>query len=178
MGYRDILMKFAQYGIQKTSMADIAKAAGVSRQSIYNRFGSKENVLEWVLASIVDEMTSETTKVFEASKDKDPQKVILEYVESGLIDLIPVIHSTEHGASILGFGAQFVSGVYRDWEEEMRKELAKYLVTVGISSSLERANEQVYVLDLATTGIVFKSSSAEEFSRITECVIRVIFNRD
>lgn len=34
-----------QYGLKKTTMSDIAKAAGISRQSLYNAYPNKEEVL-------------------------------------------------------------------------------------------------------------------------------------
>ena len=36
---------FSRYGVRKTTMADIAQAAGVSRQTLYNRFANKDEVL-------------------------------------------------------------------------------------------------------------------------------------
>lgn len=35
---------FARYGHEKTSMADIARSAGVSRQTVYNTFNNKEEI--------------------------------------------------------------------------------------------------------------------------------------
>ena len=36
---------FGQFGVDKVSMADIAKKAGVSQATIYNNFGSKEALI-------------------------------------------------------------------------------------------------------------------------------------
>ena len=38
---KDMLATFAQYGFKKTSMADIARAMGISRQSVYKKFDQK-----------------------------------------------------------------------------------------------------------------------------------------
>ena len=35
---------FSRYGLRKTTMADIARASGVSRQTLYNRFANKDEV--------------------------------------------------------------------------------------------------------------------------------------
>ena len=35
-------------------MDDLANATGVSRQSLYNRFGSKDALREWAMASLID----------------------------------------------------------------------------------------------------------------------------
>lgn len=40
---------FARYGFAKTTMSDIATEAGVARQTVYNAFSSKEEVLRAVV---------------------------------------------------------------------------------------------------------------------------------
>ena len=55
-----------RHGIRRTSMNDIAEAAGVSRQTLYSRFESKEGILRAVIfystdqtiASVKDELRS------------------------------------------------------------------------------------------------------------------------
>ena len=42
-----VIEVFSNYGFRKTSMSDLAEAAGVSRQTLYNRFKSKEDILHW-----------------------------------------------------------------------------------------------------------------------------------
>lgn len=75
MGDKDIakaaVTVVAQYGLQKVTMSDIAKAAGISRQSLYNAFPNKEEVLR---ASV---------RCFMA---EDLQQVTLAWQELGSID--------------------------------------------------------------------------------------------
>ncbi|MEO1554752.1 MAG: helix-turn-helix domain-containing protein, partial [Pseudomonadota bacterium] len=40
---------FARYGYAKTTMSDIATEAGVARQTVYNAFASKEDILRAVV---------------------------------------------------------------------------------------------------------------------------------
>lgn len=46
---------FLRYGARKTSMNDIAKAAGVSRQTLYDLFGGKEDLIRASTRSITDQ---------------------------------------------------------------------------------------------------------------------------
>lgn len=41
----------AHYGIGKVTMSDVAKAAGVSRQTLYSHFGNKDALLQAVVAA-------------------------------------------------------------------------------------------------------------------------------
>lgn len=40
---------FAKYGVAKTTMSDIAQAAGVARQTVYNAFATKNDILREAL---------------------------------------------------------------------------------------------------------------------------------
>ncbi len=54
--------QFSFYGLKKTTMGDIAKAAGVSRRTLYNLYPNKETVLsatmEYVLQGILNTINS------------------------------------------------------------------------------------------------------------------------
>ena len=46
---------FARYGIAKTTMADIAREAGVARQTLYNAYAGKDEVMRAVVRFSMDE---------------------------------------------------------------------------------------------------------------------------
>ena len=46
----------ARYGMKRTTMADLARAASVSRQTIYDRFGDKDRVM----ATMIDYLSERT----------------------------------------------------------------------------------------------------------------------
>lgn len=46
---------FARYGVRKTTMNDIAREAGVARQTLYNAYPSKEAVLRATLRFVSDQ---------------------------------------------------------------------------------------------------------------------------
>lgn len=55
---------FLTYGIQKVSVAEIASKANVSQVTIYNYFGSKQNLVEEMLVYYLDQVWSEYEKMF------------------------------------------------------------------------------------------------------------------
>lgn len=57
---------FARYGPQRTSMADIADAAGISRQSIYRTFATRGDLLEYVITQRITAMGERVARSFEA----------------------------------------------------------------------------------------------------------------
>ena len=51
--FEPVVATFARHGYRKTAMDDVAAALGVSRQLLYNRFGSKKALADWARASLV-----------------------------------------------------------------------------------------------------------------------------
>lgn len=41
--------EFCKYGLSKTTMADVANSAGISRQSLYNRFKNKDELVRLIV---------------------------------------------------------------------------------------------------------------------------------
>ncbi|MEC7291186.1 MAG: helix-turn-helix domain-containing protein, partial [Pseudomonadota bacterium] len=53
------LQVFSRYGFKRTSMADIAAEAGISRQTLYKAFSSKEDVLRTHIRDYADNAVAE-----------------------------------------------------------------------------------------------------------------------
>jgi AcrR family transcriptional regulator len=56
---------FSRYGVHRTSMNDIAKAAGVSRQTVYNTIAGRQELIEAVVVLRIEEMSDELRGVME-----------------------------------------------------------------------------------------------------------------
>jgi AcrR family transcriptional regulator len=65
---------FSTHGIQKVSMAEIAKKANVSQVTIYNYFGSKDELLRHVIVEFMDNKWKEFEELLE-SNIPFPQKI-------------------------------------------------------------------------------------------------------
>jgi len=57
---------FTTYGVQKVSIAEIAKKANVSQVTIYNYFGSKDELLKDVTVDLVERKWQEFIELLEA----------------------------------------------------------------------------------------------------------------
>ena len=56
-------------GWSATTMADVAKAAGVSRQTLYNEFGSRPALVEAYVSREIDQLVERATEVVRANAD-------------------------------------------------------------------------------------------------------------
>ncbi|WP_042144409.1 TetR/AcrR family transcriptional regulator [Paucisalibacillus sp. EB02] len=60
---------FMKYGIKKVSVAEIANAATVSQVTIYNYFGSKDQLVDEVIAYYIDDMWNEYEVIVKSDID-------------------------------------------------------------------------------------------------------------
>lgn len=71
---------FAEVGIRRTSMDDIARAAGVGRMTVFRRFDGKDRLVQSVLLRVVAQASERARAAFAAAGD----------LETGLADALVV----------------------------------------------------------------------------------------
>ncbi len=101
---------FARYGYAKTTIGDIVSEAGVARQTLYNTFESKEEILRSVVQRSGDEMTAAYTAAWESL---DTVEAKLEsYHDLVICNLFLTIQATPDWESL-------VAGLYQSAANEM-----------------------------------------------------------
>ncbi len=69
------LDEFAEHGIRRTSMEDIARRAGVSRMTVFRRFASKQRLVEIVIAREVRRGMQELDLLWEGAETLEDRLV-------------------------------------------------------------------------------------------------------
>jgi AcrR family transcriptional regulator len=59
---------FSQFGVEKVSVADIARKAGVSQATIYNNFQSKDALAREFVAAVIDQLVTRVQAVLSPGK--------------------------------------------------------------------------------------------------------------
>lgn len=175
MNPKEMLKTFAQYGVRKASMEDIARSAGVSRQYIYKRFGSKEGVFEWVLTSYIEEVVARALGALKDASKFDPKDTVAKFFDHWSGEVVPILSNTAHGAEILEAGMRHAKSSGTDWEGDVMLKLSSFLVEAGLSSSMDLAIEQTNALSMAAKGIILETETSKEFGYEMKRVIQVIF---
>jgi AcrR family transcriptional regulator len=88
---------FARYGVQRATMADVAKAAGVVRQTVYNTVSGRDHLIELAIVQCCEELK----EVLDAAALDDPDDL----EEALLAFLCRAVEATAaHGelASLMG----------------------------------------------------------------------------
>ena len=72
---------FEQYGARRANAEDVARAAGISRSTLYRAYPNKEALLEAVLVAEFDAFLTELDRV---ASDLPPQEAVVECFAQGM----------------------------------------------------------------------------------------------
>lgn len=173
--FQSVLGVFAHYGLRKTSMSDLAAAANISRQTLYNRFGTKDAVLEWALQGYVANAGALAEDQLNAA-DKPVREKLLSAFDRWVGDSVSVIHNSPHGAEILDLGIASFQRSDTDPHLRFERALSRFLLEVGRCKTEQDAEDKAFLLLTASKGLLLKSASSEAFSagmmRIINSAIR------
>ena len=142
---------FVRYGANKTSMADIANAAGVSRQTIYASFGDKDGIIVACIRRISDESLATIRERLKTTETLSQQLIV--YFEETVVKSFEMLleagdpedliagHNKAGKAAIKESHAQQVALVAEFLEpyaaaianaDQTTDKLAKFVVTVAM----------------------------------------------
>ena len=116
---------FEQYGARRANVEDVARAAGVSRSTLYRAYPNKDTLLEAVLLAEFDAFLTELDRV---AADLPPREAVVECFTQGMRltreipllarlaetepDLITAAGAASHSSLVLG-SAERVAGTLR-----------------------------------------------------------------
>lgn len=90
---------FSRYGVSKTTVSDIAAEAGVSRQTMYNMYGGRDEILRAVVAFVSEQNRSEVMTAWDAAETLDEKLSI--FCEAGPLAWYDMIHASAHAADLI-----------------------------------------------------------------------------
>lgn len=108
---------FARYGVGKTTMNDISREAGVARQTLYNAYSGKDEVLRAVVRHNIEETRERVLARWSEASDLGRKLDI--YFEEGPLAWYDLIQSSPDLAELL-------DGLHRIAKEEMEQLAAQW----------------------------------------------------
>ncbi|MCY3965417.1 MAG: TetR/AcrR family transcriptional regulator [Acidobacteria bacterium] len=157
-----VLAEFASTGYAKTSMTSLAEAAGVARQTIYNRFGRKEAVLEWAIGAVVRSLRADAFACL-ADPDRPREQALLDAFCCWLGPVVRFVRDGRYGEEILGLGnaARRRAGSYP--LDAFTSEVTGALLTRGVRQQRREAADLAFVLVMAAKGLLADSETEADF---------------
>ena len=120
---------FLRFGFERSSMADIATGAGVSRTAVYHYFPGKEDVLR----AVVDELHAASLAAAAEALEKN---LTLDAALTGLLEAkfgrtLSVISASPHGEELMDASNRLTGAATRAAEQGFRALVVKALVRHG-----------------------------------------------
>lgn len=169
-----MLMTFALHGFKKTSMECIGRAAGVSRQSIYKKFGSKEACYEWVIHAYVSNIY---TRIFAVMEDNtsEPQQTLIDAMDILIGEAIEIVNNP-HGAIVYEYTLKLTQTSPEDWPLRFRARMASFLERNNLASE-ETAEGASFAIIYAGKGLLLESPSREQFLKNMRIIITSVISQ-
>jgi AcrR family transcriptional regulator len=181
---------FTEEGWRRLTMAKVAERAGVSRQTVYNEFGNKQQLAEQLIHRELDQFLDAVQQAFSAedtvseavhaavlaalqtaAKD-DLLLAVLEGGHSGDTDLLPFIFQSR---DLVDRATDFVYALFREHHPELfgvsdrlptAMESLVRLVLSHISQPTRRpaetAADLTWVVDMVVGGMLAEATAAQE----------------
>ena len=160
--FKSVLAVFAHYGFRKASMDDLAQAAGVSRQTLYNRFKTKEAVLDWAVEGFVHDARGRASAEL-SNRDAPHDVCLLNAFSRWVGDHVPLLHESPHGFEVIEMGIESLRRSDADPDTGFEGELARFLIERGICKTQVEAADKAFLLLMSSKGLFLKSRTTEEF---------------
>ncbi len=157
-----VIAVFATYGFRKASMGDLAEAAGVSRQTLYNRFDDKQAVLDWSVEGIA--ASAEARAIAALDDDGDTVQRLTGFFVEWLGRSVPIVRGLPHGAEIFDMATASLRANGDETQSPAWRRLVAFLGEAGLAPSQDLAEEGAYLLILASKGLMLKVSDVEAYS--------------
>lgn len=169
---------FTTYGYRRTTMDDIARAAGLSRPALYLLYRNKADIFRGCMQALMAEMRVSVAKCF--TGEASTVSKVEEALNEAIIRPYRKIAETPHGTEIFDAKYDFASDLFLEWIEAVEKEVAAGLAAEQAAGhlDLERAGvsaERMASLLLdATEGMKMRMSDMDEVSAKLSDLVRLL----
>lgn len=164
---------FVRYGFKKTSMDDLARAAGLSRQGLYLHFPSKEALFAAMVAHAMDGLRIAAREALERDHVD---------IEERLLGTFEAMHGGAVGSEalseLIATTAKLVGPAARELEESFVSNVARALGEAGVA---ERWSQEEFTarslaehLSEASAGIKHKAKSPAEYLERMRVAVRLV----
>ncbi|WP_208996138.1 TetR/AcrR family transcriptional regulator [Pseudovibrio ascidiaceicola] len=171
INYKPVVELLSHYGLQKTTMSDLAEAVGVTRQTLYNRFKTKQHVRDWALLEYMSEVNDTAIAVLENAAPDATLEVVLEAFERWGGDYVQMVRYSPHGMDILEGALQLVASNAETPIDRFERRLEKFIESRQLSPT---PVETTMVLVFAAKGVFVSCTDAKDYRNKMGAVINAL----
>lgn len=163
------LKVFARFGLKKTSLDDIAKAADISRQGIYLHFKSKDEIFKAAVLKFLAERSQAAAESLQ-NQDWPLQKRLLSALDEWFGHNVGLIH--QDASDTIEQGILLLGDSLKEADEAFRNNLSKAILS---SSKVSKKMASDITGILCACGLTWKHevASREEFLEKMKAAIHI-----
>ena len=153
---------FADYGYRRTTMEDIARAAGMSRTALYLHFRNKDDIVR----SLAIRHFDASVDAMEAALNQPGQSVEAALFAAFVAKdgkFMEAVLATRHGAELLEAGMAVSSDLVATGNARLTEVLARWLETQGLSPDLGTPQSLAETILAALIGLKSSHQSLQAF---------------
>lgn len=169
---------FTTYGFRRTSMSDIAAAAGVSRPALYQHFDNKADIFR----AYVMRLKAATLEAIAAafSGDGDFSAKLAAALDGAFLAPHRLIKNSPHGEELVGVNKEIAADLFADWMQGVETALSAAFEAEVASGRLDLGRPGLdapplarLVID-AMEGIKMRMGSIDEAERSIADLVRLV----
>ncbi len=166
---------FATYGFRRTSMDDIAQAAGLSRTALYVHFRSKEDLFRQLTRRFFADVNAALRPILH-----DPAVDAAEVLRAVFVakdgKFMEVVLGTPHGAELMDAGYSIAADIAAEGEAQTEMLLAEWMARRPECPDLGTPTEIAATVMAALRGIKSASRSLADY-RAAQARLALVFGR-
>ncbi|MDX2169576.1 MAG: TetR/AcrR family transcriptional regulator, partial [Deltaproteobacteria bacterium] len=161
--------RFAGYGFRRTSMEDIAAAAGVSRAALYLQFRNKEAIFRALSQQLHEQALAGATAAVQA--DGRLAERLRAAVEARSLRFVEIAYGSPHGAELLDESNRLCGDLAADTQRQFVALLARVFRRAAAAGEIDlagggvSANEAAELLAGAVAGLKGPGVSVDAYRR-------------
>jgi AcrR family transcriptional regulator len=171
-----LLTVVARTGFRKASMEDLAQATGVSRQSLYNRFGSKRALLDWAIQSLIDRSLAEALRALENPAAALVAR-LLAALDAWVGQHMVILRASPHGIEVAPMAAADPGEAVRAVERRLVAAMANAIRRGGPGTAVARAGSLAQALCWTAKGLAHAAPDHAAFRRELESIVGAVLAR-
>lgn len=169
---KEVLLTFLQYGYKKSSLDTIAKRLGVSRQTLYLKYKSKEKLFQMAMHSYFEDKLQKAKTLSLQTFESLEEKILVMFVEV-YCENFTLFKSSEHVAEIMNVSHKLVGDILQNMHTNFIKLLQELLKEHLIKQEL-CLEQMAQTLYFSHKGIMLLAQDLEEYKtkmRHSICII-------
>ncbi len=158
------MLVFARYGFKRSTMEDIAGAAGISRAALYLHYRNKEDIFRNLTSVFFDGVLADLQKVLAAPFARAEDGLIAAFAAKDG-SFMEMIFASPHGGDLLDTGLSVAADIVSDCEARFAVLLADWLSQREIPEDLGDASAYAATMLAALKGL---KTSSRDFASYRE----------